>query len=217
MLARAVAAKVVRTANDKEASMSATTGSAGSRAASPSPRRHCFDFDLDQLGAFVSAMRGDPEAGSLTIRASHRWDGGFAIEGRTDVAYGGAEITREHAARTDWPQALGGTDSGPMAGQAGVAAVGACVATTYAAEAAMRGIEIDDLEVTVEGWVDLRGAFELGDAPVGLSGVAITVSVAADVDDAVLDELGDASRRSSPMYQTLANPVPVQLGVRRQE
>ena len=178
--------------------------------------RHCFDFDHERLGAHVAAMQHDPAAATLTIRSRHRWDGGFAVAGRTEeVAYADVALTQAHDVRTDWPHELGGSGSGPMAGQAGLAAVGACVAATYAAEAALRGVTIEDLEVTVEGSVDLRGAFELADVPVPFSGVAIKIHVTADADDAALEELAEASRRTSPMYQSFVNPVPMQVGLER--
>ena len=49
----------------------------------------------------------------------------------------------------------------------------------------------------------------------GLSDVTITVAVRSDADDAVLDEIAHTTRRTSAVYDSLANPVPMQLHVER--
>jgi hypothetical protein len=86
---------------------------------------------------------------------------------------------------------------------------------TYVTKAASRGVPIDELEVAIQARVDLQGTFELDSVRAGLSDVTITVSVRSDVDDAVLDELARATRRTSAVYDTLANPVNIQLLVQR--
>ena len=64
--------------------------------------------------------------------------------------------------------------------------------------------------------MDLRGVFELDDAiRAGLAGVIVTVRVRSRADDGVLGELGRTVTRVSAVYDSLANPVPVQLEVER--
>jgi hypothetical protein len=63
--------------------------------------------------------------------------------------------------------------------------------------------------------VDFRGRFELASVRPGLGGVAVTVSVRSQADDEALEALGDDVRRTSPVFDTLANPVPIGLSVNR--
>jgi hypothetical protein len=45
--------------------------------------------------------------------------------------------------------------------------------------------------------------------------VDLTLHVHSSADDAVLKELGQTVTRTSPVYESLAQPVPMQLSVRR--
>ncbi len=172
-------------------------------------------IDLDVLHETVEGIRQHPEAGMVTVRTRHRWDDGFAVDGRSEaVEQAGEVLSRTHTFRTDWPEPWGG-DSGPTPGaESLMATLGACVATTYIAKAALQGVRIDALEVTVEGRVDLQGLFELGSACSGFSDITVTVDVRSDAEDAILDGLGQTTSRTSPVYDSLVNPVPLQLRVR---
>jgi uncharacterized OsmC-like protein len=173
-------------------------------------------LDLDVLQDAIDMIREQPEAGMVTIRTLHRWDEGFGVDGYAkEVEEGGEVTTRRFTFRTDWPPEIGGRDSGPSPGEALLGALGGCVAMTYVTKAASRGVPIDELEVTIQARVDLQGTFELDSVRAGLSDVTITVDVRSDVDDAVLDELARATRRTSAVYDSLANPVNMQLLVQR--
>ena len=86
---------------------------------------------------------------------------------------------------------------------------------TYITKAASRGVDIEELEVTIEATVDLRGIFELAAVRAGLSGARVTVKVRSGADDATLDELRQLVTRTSAVYDSLANPVPIQLSLQR--
>jgi uncharacterized OsmC-like protein len=173
-------------------------------------------LDLDVLQDAIDMIRERPEAGMVTIRTLHRWDDGFGVDGYAkEVEEGGEVTTRRFTFRTDWPPEIGGQNSGPSPGEALLGALGGCVAMTYVTKAASRGVPIDELEVTIQARVNLQGTFELDSVRAGLSDVTITVGVRSDVDDAVLDELARATRRTSAVYDSLANPVNMQLLVQR--
>jgi uncharacterized OsmC-like protein len=172
--------------------------------------------DLDLLQDATDMFREQREAGTVTIRTLHRWDDGFGVDGYAKEVEQGGEVTaRTFTFRTDWPPEIGGRDSGPSPGEALLGALGGCVAMTYITKSANRGVTIDELEVTIEAPVDLRGTFELDSVRAGLSDVTITVAVRSDADDAVLDEISQTTRRTSAVYDSLANPVPMQLHVER--
>lgn len=172
--------------------------------------------DLDLLQGAVDTIRDRPEAGTVTIRTRHCWDDGFAVDGYANEIEEGGEVNpRTFTFRTDWPPEVGGRDSGPSPGEAILGALGGCVAMTYITKAASRGVDIEELEVTIEARVDLQGAFELDSVRPGLSNVTVTVRVRADVDDAILDELGQTTRQTSAVFDSLASPVPMDLSVQR--
>jgi len=173
-------------------------------------------LDLELLQGAMEAIREQPEAGIVTIRTLHRWDDGFGVEGYTkEVGESGEVTARKFTFRTDWPVEVGGRDSGPAPGEALLGALGGCVAMTYITKAAFRGITIDELEVTIEARVDLQGTFQLDSVRAGLSDITINVGVRSDADDATLQQLAQTTTRTSGVFDSLANPVPMQLLVRR--
>jgi uncharacterized OsmC-like protein len=192
----------------------------GMRRAAMADRQHTKrsrnGLDLRVLHEAVDAIREEPEAGAITVRTRHRWDSGFAVDGYAQEFEDADGVTpRTFRFRTDWPPEVGGDDSGASPGEVVLAALGGCVAMTYITKAAMRGIDIEDLEVSIEGRVDLRGFFELDPVRAGLSNVSITVRVRSTAADSDLDDLGRAVARSSAVFDTLANPVSMQLAVQR--
>lgn len=173
-------------------------------------------LDVALLREAVDELREHPESATVTIRTRHRWDDGFAVDGYADEIEAAGEVTaRAFTFRTDWPLEVGGRDTGPSPGEAILGALGGCVAMTYITKAATRGVGIAELEVAIEATVDLRGVFELDTVRAGLAGASVTIRVRSDADDAVLDELRQAVTRASAAYDSLVNPVPIQLTVQR--
>lgn len=173
-------------------------------------------IDLELLQGATEMIREQPAAGTVTIRTGHSWDDGFAIDGYAKELEEAGEVTaRTFAFRTDWPPEIGGRDSGPSPGEALLGALGGCVGMTYIIKAASRGVTIDELDVTIEARVDLQGAFELDAVRAGLSDVTVTVGVRSDADDSVLEELAQTTSRTSAVFDSLANPVPMRLLMQR--
>jgi uncharacterized OsmC-like protein len=172
-------------------------------------------LDVPLLHETLGELGGHPEAATVIIRTRHRWDDGFAVDGYADEIEEAGELTaRSFTFRTDWPTE-GGRDSGPSPGEMILGALGGCVAMTYVTKAAMRGVHIEELEIAIEATVDLRGVFELASVRAGLAGARVTVRVRSSAADPVLDELGQLVTRTSAVYDSLANPVPIELAVQR--
>lgn len=170
-------------------------------------------IEIDQLEGLVEMIRRDPQVGEVTARTRHRWQGGYAIEGEAvDLTEAGETISRTHRFRADWPQPFGG-DRGPTTFETVLATVGNCVAATFALKAALDGIAIDELEVTTEGRLNMQGLFGLDSANARFSSIAVTVRVQSDADEASLEALGRTVTQTSPAYDALANPVPIELNV----
>ena len=174
-------------------------------------------MDLEQFRGFANALREHPEISTVKARIHHTWDSGFGVTGQVEqTEEAGTVVTRtHHTFRTDWPEPFS-HDTGPTPGLESIlSALGACVATTYALRAVARGVVIDDLDVTTEGEVDLRGLFGVDGAPSRLSRVTVRVDVRSEADEAVLEVLGQESSMRSPAFDTFAHPVAVDLDVRR--
>ena len=181
------------------------------------PRGIRNGVDVDELIELAATVTASTDPVPVTLRTRSRWDDGAAFDsrGRSLELLGESHDRTRHAVRLDVPVTLGGRDTGPAPTEMVLLALAACVGGTLVDGAALEGIDIGGLEVTVDGELDLRGAFGVDGARPGLSGVTVTLAVRADVDDATLDELGRESLRLSPTARSLTDPVPVTVAVQR--
>lgn len=171
-------------------------------------------WNLDQMNEAIESVRRQPEAGRLTWRSRLTWDGGFGADVRTcEIEQLGEAMPRRFTLRGDHPPELLGQNTGPTAIETLLAALGSCLAGTFAAQATARGVEIESLEVDLEGAIDLNGFFGLRPTPPRLSDVKIDFRVKSDAGAEVLEEILAAARAHSPVHDTVTTPVGVQASV----
>jgi uncharacterized OsmC-like protein len=82
--------------------------------------------------------------------------------------------------------------------------------------AAARGIQIEEVESSLEGDIDLHGFLEL-DKKVrnGYQGIRVNFKIKADVPDEQLQELCKLGSAHSPVFDSLTNGVPVAVTAQR--
>ena len=117
----------------------------------------------------------------------------------------GASIT------TDMVPSVGGTATAPSPGWLLRAAEASCVVTLIAMRAAMLGINLDALEVTVDSESDDRGLLGIDDdVPAGpLSGRVSVRLTASGVDAGTLDEIAHWGVQHCPVCDALERAIPV--------
>jgi uncharacterized OsmC-like protein len=122
---------------------------------------------------------------------------------------GGERIT------TDMVSSVGGTGTAPSPGWFLRAAEASCVATLVAMRAAMLGITLDTLEVTVDSVSDDRGILGIDDSvPAGPLTGRVLVRLHADgVDAATLDEIARWGVVHCPVCDALERQVPITVEV----
>ncbi len=112
---------------------------------------------------------------------------------------------------TDMVPSVGGTASAPSPGWLLRAAEASCVATLIAMRAAMLGITLDALEVTVDSVSDDRGLLGIDESvPAGpLTGRVAVHLAAAGVDTATLEEIAHWGVEHCPVCDAVERAVPV--------
>ena len=112
---------------------------------------------------------------------------------------------------TDMVPSVGGTATAPSPGWLLRAAEASCVATLIAMRAAMLGITLDALEVTVDSESDDRGLLGIDDAvPAGpLSGRVAVRLTAAGVDPTTLEEMAHWGVKHCPVCDAVQRVVPM--------
>ena len=115
---------------------------------------------------------------------------------------------------TDMVPSVGGTATAPSPGWLLRAAEASCVATLIAMRAAMLGVTLDTLEVTVDSESDDRGLLGIADdVPAGpLSGRVAVRLTAAGVDASTLEEMARWGVKHCPVCDALERVVPVTIG-----
>jgi len=171
--------------------------------------------NVEELGALVSRVKVNPSLGKFQFRAKSRWINRAHTQSTFDSLYGAG---MDHKRSTplfqeaDEPTALLGTDLAPNAGEATLHALSACMGVTYAYTAAAMGIDITSLNFDLETDTDLRGFMELDkNVRPGLSQIRVKVNLACNGTPEQIKELHAQVLRTSPIYDTLRNPVDIKV------
>jgi putative redox protein len=151
-----------------------------------------------------AALRSDPKAAAAVFSADSRQVEGVRSEARI----------RQFTVTIDEPPSLGGTDAGPNPVELVLAALAACQEITYRAYATALGVPLDTVSVSLQGDLDLRGFFAVGnDVRPGFAGVRGTVTLKSSAPAAELDKLKAIVDAHCPVLDMLKNPVPVELAL----
>jgi uncharacterized OsmC-like protein len=173
--------------------------------------------NTEQMGATVQAVQENPALAVFRFRASNTWISGGHNRSTIKTFYGaGAEDTvrtRPFIVDAAEPPVLLGEDQAPNPVEFVLHALAACLTTSLVYHAAARGIRIESLESQLEGDVDLRGFFGLsGDVRKGFQQIRARFTVKSDATQEQLEDL----TKFSPVYDTIANPVPVSISIKTQ-
>ena len=163
---------------------------------------HLNDLDLAPVGALVGAINDDATKAATTWKAEVHWEGGFRSSARI----------REFAPlASDEPGGLGGTNQAPNPVEQVAAALGNCLAIGYVAALTSRAIAIESLDITVAGELDLRPFLGIAPGHAGFSRLDVVVAIDAAVDDVTLQAIHEQVVATSPVGNTLASPVIVDV------
>jgi uncharacterized OsmC-like protein len=117
--------------------------------------------------------------------------------------------TGAHSFKADEPRSIGGGGVAANPMQYALASLGSCQAITYRIWAAHLGVALDSVTVRVEGDLDLRGCFGVGDeARPGFTAIRVDVTVAGPESEERYAELAAAVDAHCPVLDLFQNPVP---------
>ena len=119
---------------------------------------------------------------------------------------------------TDMPTSVGGTNTTASPGWYLRAAEASCVATLIAMRAALLGVILRDLEVTVDSesndWGILGIKEETGVAvPAGPLSTRVAVKISADADESALREIVDWAVEHCPVTDAVRRAIPMTVEV----
>jgi uncharacterized OsmC-like protein len=171
--------------------------------------------DLPTLMATVSAIQGDPELGASKFRARNTWLGGNHNRSTVTGFFGAKQEIAHQQTFTmdaDEPAILAGHDQGANPVEHLLHALASCLTTSMVAHAAVRGIEIEELESELEGDIDLRGFLGLApDVPKGYTEIRANFRVKAKPED--LPRIRELAA-FSPVFNTITQGARVAVDVK---
>lgn len=156
--------------------------------------------------ALVNATKlifsSDPARAQVKFRAHHD------LTGPTEVT---VKVGSGHHFAVDEPEALGGGNTAANPVEYALASLGSCQAISYRVWAAELGVELDKVEVEIEGDIDLRGFFGLDETVrPGFNAIRMRVRLMGPEPAARYEKLAAAVDAHCPVLDLFRNPVLVE-------
>jgi uncharacterized OsmC-like protein len=170
---------------------------------------HVNGIDLAALSDVVENIERDPNLAKAGFEVTTSWAGQTRSETLVKgFTLGGQRFEREHRIIADEPCELLGTDSAPNPQELLMAAFNACIMVGYVANAALKGIRLDTIEIRTRGTLDLRGFLGLSDqvAP-GYEDLDYEVTIKGEGSEADFRDIHQAVMKTSPNYFNLSRPI----------
>ena len=177
-------------------------------------QKHVNGIDMEVLQKTISAIQDDPELGKSKFRARNKWIRGNHNRSSISDFYAAKEEKthkKTFELHADEPPILAGNDEAPNPVEHLLNALASCVTTSMVAHAAVRGIEIEELEPELEGDIDLNGFLGLDESvPKGYTDIRVRFKVKTDEQNMKrLHRLASFS----PVYNTLTNGANVDIEI----
>ncbi len=168
--------------------------------------------DVGQVMNVIGAIEADPGYARFQWRATNKWIDGALSRSRIKGFFAGnAEDTTRDEAFTldsDEPAIAAGQDSAPNSMEYVLHALATCLTGTLVYHAAVRGIEIEAVESSYTGDMDVRGLFGLSDdVRKRFSKVTVNMRVKSE---ASVEELTEMAL-FSPVYDIISKSLPVEF------
>ncbi len=124
---------------------------------------------------------------------------------------------REHVVKSDYGEAAGGDNQGPNPIELLLASLAACIEASFYEFAVHEGFTIKSLTVDVEGTLDLRGLFMIGDVSPGFKDLRYTVNIESPDDETRVREFVEKVIDHCPVVDSLRKPTPLsgQITIRK--
>ena len=174
--------------------------------------------DTQQMFGTLDAIKDNGELGAFTFRATNRWING--AHNRSTImdfyAAGGEDTTRSEEFELDAgePAILLGSDSGPNPAEYLLHALAACLTTSIVYVAAARKVDLEWVESTLKGDMDVRGALGVDDEPRnGFERIGVSFRIAGNAPPEKLRDVVERAKARSAVYDMVTNGVPVAVDV----
>jgi uncharacterized OsmC-like protein len=161
--------------------------------------------------ALIEKVSADPPAGMTHWRVANSWRGGTTSRAQVEgFEIGGKLVRRPFSFDFDEPEEIGGTNTAANPQEYLLGALNACMTVGFVALSALHGIRIDELEITTEGDIDLRGFFGLdGSVSPGYDRLQTTIRVKGSASREEFERIYQMMLATSPNLHNISRPIQV--------
>ena len=172
--------------------------------------------DVAAVRNTVSAIEEKPDLAKSKFRAHNQWISGGHNRSTINAFYGAGQEnyrSKPFVLDADEPPLLAGEDRGANPVEHLLNALAACVTTTMVYHAAIRGINVEEVESKLEGDIDLRGFLGLSDeVRKGYEEIRVEFKVKTDAEN--VDRL-KAFSKLSPVYDVVSKGTRVKVKIEK--
>jgi uncharacterized OsmC-like protein len=174
-------------------------------------------FKSQEIMDTIGAIQSDNEIAKFKFRAKNNWiSGGHNRSVIQDFYGGGVEDktrTKPFVFDNSEPPILLGNNEGANPVEFILHALAGCMTTTMALHAAARGIEVDSIESSLEGDLDVQGFLGLDDSVRnGYQNIRVNFKIEGDLTEEERSQLISFTY-DSPVFDIITNKVPVSVSV----
>lgn len=159
-------------------------------------------INVEALRALAQKNIDNPEGARKTVRTHTEADGLFRNV---------TKIRDLEPVLVSEPPALLGDDSAPNPTEVAQAALAACISVGIQAIATHRGVTLTNIEIDIEGDIDISPTWGVGDLNdnkrPGVSDVRVKVKLDGDADRETLDQIHQDAIKWSPVVNTYTRPA----------
>jgi len=173
-------------------------------------------IDTEVMRSVMQSVQEDPSMARSNLRIRNKWiNGSHNRSTISDFHAAGQDNPHEKpfVADADEPPLLAGKDkaAGPM--EYLLHALAACLTSTLVYQAALRGIEIQEIESHLDGDLDVRGFTGLSDdVRKGYESIRVTFKIKTDEED--MEKLKELAKFSA-VLDAVSNATPVDIQVQK--
>lgn len=176
--------------------------------------------NVEQLTETINAIKKDPKLAKFKFRAVNEWEDGAHSRTTIKSFYGAGQ---EDSSRTkpfildgDEPPVLLGENRAPNAVETVLHSLASCISVGFIYNAAAQDINVEKLEMNLEGELDLHGFLGLSDeVRPGYENIKLNYKVKADASEEKIKELCEYVQKTSPVLDIIRNPVPVKINMEK--
>ncbi|OPY34980.1 MAG: OsmC-like protein [Methanomassiliicoccales archaeon PtaU1.Bin030] len=178
-------------------------------------KRYVNGVDVERIDELKASFNDDPDLASLRFSATNVWvDGAKSRTVVKGLFQNEKEIVHDapFVLESDEPDVLLGKDTAPNAIVSLLHALASSLSVSIVYHAAMRGIDIDKLTISLEGDVDVHGFLGMSkEVRPGFQDLRVKVSLESGAPEDEISDLVRYAQTVSPILDSLRNRIPLDV------